>query len=226
MSSWLRHLVTAMVAAVLVWLGTPTASALPIVPAPALAHDYDAALNGGQVVENAMERGPPGISYHYNLAHPAVGSAAHGNSQRASDPLAPDTYGYDPDTRLAQVDHSADTTTNAPGAASVALSSLQPDLVAAKSADELAHLGQGWRATSFGDEAASFEFHFGKHGVGAGVTREQYAQDALNWAWNPVGTGKPIQLKDGTGGLRYRTPGGGPGGITDLDGNIITFWYR
>ncbi|MGO4587132.1 hypothetical protein AB4Z38_25115 [Arthrobacter sp. 2RAF6] len=97
---------------------------------------------------------------------------------------------------------------------------------AAKSADELARFGRGWRATSFGDEASSFEYHFGKHGVETGVTREQYAQDALNWARNPEGTGKAIQLKDGTEGLRYRTPGGGPGGITDRDGNIITFWYR
>lgn len=97
---------------------------------------------------------------------------------------------------------------------------------AANTADELAHFGTGWRATTFGDDAASFEYHFGKHGIKTGVTREQYAQDALNWAKNPAGTGKPVQLADGTSGLRYRIPGGGPGGILDSDSNIITFWYR
>lgn len=97
---------------------------------------------------------------------------------------------------------------------------------AAKAADDVVDLGKGWRATSFGDEAASFEYHFSKHGVAAGVTRQQYADDALRWARNPAGTGKPVQLKDGTEGLRYRTPGGGPGGILDNDGNIITYWYR
>lgn len=96
---------------------------------------------------------------------------------------------------------------------------------AARAADELA-LAQGWRATSFGDEAASLNYHYTKHGLKAGVSKEQYAQDARAWARKPAGTGKSVQLKDGTQGLTYRTPGGGPGGIVDLDGKIITFWYR
>ena len=32
--------------------------------------------------------------------------------------------------------------------------------------------------------------------------------------------------KTGTLTLRYRTPGGGPGGVLDTDGHIISFWYR
>jgi hypothetical protein len=97
---------------------------------------------------------------------------------------------------------------------------------AIEAANDLSRLGQGWRATSFGDEAASFEYHFSKHGAEAGVTREEYAADALDWASKPSGVGKPIELKDGSQGISYRTPGGGPGGILDSDGNIITFWYR
>ncbi len=125
-----------MVAAALVWLGTPTASPLPIVSAPLHAYGYDAALKGGQLVETAMERGPPAINYDYNTTHPAVGSASHGTAERASDPLAPDTYDYDPDTGLAQVDHIADTTTKARRATSVDPSSLQPGQAAAKTADD------------------------------------------------------------------------------------------
>ena len=81
----------------------------------------------------------------------------------------------------------------------------------------------GWRGTNMSDED-SFNYHFGKHG--AGTTPEQYAQAARDWAANPTGIGTPVKLADGTTGMRYRTPGGGTGGILDSNGNIVTFWYR
>ena len=81
----------------------------------------------------------------------------------------------------------------------------------------------GWRGTNMTDEE-SFAYHFSKHGDGR--TAEQYARDALAWAKNPTGTGTEVRLADGTTGTRYRTPGGGPGGILDSNGNIITFWYQ
>jgi hypothetical protein len=84
-------------------------------------------------------------------------------------------------------------------------------------------LAAGWRGTNMTDEE-SFEYHYQVHGDG--VTPEQYAQDARAWASHPTGTGTPVELADGTWGMRYRTPGGGPGGILDSSGNIITFWYR
>jgi hypothetical protein len=84
-------------------------------------------------------------------------------------------------------------------------------------------LAAGWRGTNMTDDE-SFEYHYQVHGDG--VTPEQYAQDARAWASHPTGTGTPVELADGTWGMRYRTPGGGPGGILDSSGNIITFWYR
>jgi RHS repeat-associated protein len=83
-------------------------------------------------------------------------------------------------------------------------------------------LANGWRGTNMSAEEA-FNYHYGKHGQG--VTPEQYAQDAANFAANPPGTGTPVKLADGTWGVRYRTPGGGPGGILDANGNVISFWY-
>jgi hypothetical protein len=83
-------------------------------------------------------------------------------------------------------------------------------------------LASGWRGTNMSDED-SFNYHYGKHG--AGKTPQQYAQDARDWAANPTGAGTPVRLTDGTTGVRYRTPGGGPG-ILDSHGNIVTFWYR
>jgi hypothetical protein len=73
-------------------------------------------------------------------------------------------------------------------------------------------------------EADSFAFHYGKHG--AGVTAGEYAPDASAWAANPAGAGTAVRLGDGSMGMRYRTPGGGPGGILDSNGNIVTFWYH
>ncbi|MDQ1629645.1 MAG: hypothetical protein QOI54_3389 [Actinomycetota bacterium] len=90
-------------------------------------------------------------------------------------------------------------------------------------AGEEADLVSGWRGTNMTDQE-SFDYHYAEHG--GGVTREQYAQDARDWASNPTGNGTSVPLKDGTTGVRYRTPGGGPGGILDSDGNIVTFWYR
>jgi RHS repeat-associated protein len=84
-------------------------------------------------------------------------------------------------------------------------------------------LAAAWRGTNMTDDE-SFEYHYQVHGDG--VTPEQYAQDARAWASHPTGTGTPVELADGTWGMRYRTPGGGPGGILDSSGNIITFWYR
>ncbi|MGH3432648.1 MAG: hypothetical protein ACRDQB_07415, partial [Thermocrispum sp.] len=81
----------------------------------------------------------------------------------------------------------------------------------------------GWRGTNVSKED-SFDYHYAKHGNN--VSREQYARDATQWADNPVGSRTSVTLRDGSPGWRYRTPGGGPGGILDQGGNIITFWYQ
>ena len=73
-------------------------------------------------------------------------------------------------------------------------------------------------------DEASFIYHYNKHGDGR--TPSQYAQDAQDWASKPSGQQKAVPLADGTPGVRYRTPGGGPGGILDSDGKIVTFWYH
>ncbi len=73
-------------------------------------------------------------------------------------------------------------------------------------------------------DAESFAYHYAKHGGGA--SPEEYANDARTWASNPSGIAKPVPLQDGSSGFSYRTPGGGPGGILDSSGNIISFWYR
>jgi hypothetical protein len=84
-------------------------------------------------------------------------------------------------------------------------------------------LFSGWRGTNMSDEE-SFNYQYATHG--GDVSPEQYAQDARDWAANPGDNGTPATLKDGTTGIRFRTPGGGPGGILDSDGNIVSFWYE
>jgi RHS repeat-associated protein len=82
-------------------------------------------------------------------------------------------------------------------------------------------LAAGWRGTNMTDQE-SFAYHYAVHGDG--LTPLEYAQDAQAWAASPSGAGTPVQLADGSWGLRYRTPGGGPGGILDSNGSIVTFW--
>jgi hypothetical protein len=85
-------------------------------------------------------------------------------------------------------------------------------------------LADGWRGTNMTPDE-SFDYHYSRHG--SGVSREQYATDARNWASGADTTrGTRVTLADGTTGYRIRTPGGGPGGIIDAHGNVITFWYR
>ena len=84
-------------------------------------------------------------------------------------------------------------------------------------------LAAGWSGTNMSAEE-SFAYHYNKHA--AGRSAQQYATDAKAWAASPTGTPKPATLKDGTSGTAYRAPGGGPGGIVDADGGIVTFWYR
>jgi hypothetical protein len=70
----------------------------------------------------------------------------------------------------------------------------------------------------------SLEYHWQKHG--AGKTKAEYIDDAIKWAeCLDLKDGTPVTLADGTTGYRFRTPGGGPGGIVDASGNVITFWY-
>jgi hypothetical protein len=95
--------------------------------------------------------------------------------------------------------------------------------LALMSVDGGGHFTDGWRGTNM-SASASFKYHLSVHG--AGRTATEYAQDARAWAANPAGVGTPVKLADGSMGLRYRTPGGGPGGILDSNGNIISFWYR
>jgi hypothetical protein len=84
-------------------------------------------------------------------------------------------------------------------------------------------LAAGWRGTNMTDQE-SFAYHYATHGDG--LTPLQYAQEAKAWAASPSGQATSVQLADGSSGLRYRTPGGGPGGIVDSNGNIITFWNQ
>jgi hypothetical protein len=79
----------------------------------------------------------------------------------------------------------------------------------------------GWRGTNM-SAPESFAYHFDTHG--AGLTEADYDSAAQSWASKPQGPGTAVQLADGSWGNRYRTPGGGLGGILDAVGNIITFW--
>lgn len=132
-------------------------------------------------------------------------------------------YGYDPARSSVLTVESASTPPLATvhGTASPFITLLPPLAASGVGAEEVggSSLTSGWRGTNMSDEE-SFNYHYAKHGG------EQYAQDARNWAANPTGTGTPVGLADGTTGMRYRTPGGGPGGILDSGGNIVTFWYR
>lgn len=70
----------------------------------------------------------------------------------------------------------------------------------------------------------SLNYHYPKHG--GGVSLEQYTQDARAFADNlKWETTSEVELRDGTTGTRYRTPGG-LRGIVDQFGRLITFWYR
>ncbi|MER7708416.1 RHS repeat-associated core domain-containing protein [Kitasatospora sp. NPDC097605] len=77
-----------------------------------------------------------------------------------------------------------------------------------------------------------FEYHWDKHAKGRGVTREQYLQDAQDWA---TGIAQPggkrglnaslETLADGARGIKYVDPQTGKGGIIGPGGKAVTFWY-
>jgi hypothetical protein len=58
------------------------------------------------------------------------------------------------------------------------------------------------------------------------MTEGEYDAAAQSWASATAGVSKPIQFADGSWGPKWQTPGGGPGGIVDADGNIITYWTK
>lgn len=78
-----------------------------------------------------------------------------------------------------------------------------------------------FRGTNMSDDA-SMKYHHQKHGGGA--SESQYCSDAAAFAANPTGKAKPATLSDGSKGTKYSTPGG-PGGIIDANGKVITYWY-
>lgn len=91
---------------------------------------------------------------------------------------------------------------------------------------EMSTSDNGWRSTNLNSLEASIEYHYDQHGLAAGVTRSMYISDAVQWTQRQVlSDGVQVMLKDGTIGYRFRTPGGGPGGILDSSGKVITFWY-
>jgi hypothetical protein len=221
-----RRLLVFVVGILAAWLGPATAAvAMPANLELVHAYTYDSDGHAAPHHGATSERGPPDCGY----TDTAYGTGDRWSCDSSARLETDDTPAPDAQTATPSVaqDTRATATTKGPARRTDDdPSSFASGRVAANTADDVVDLGKGWRATSFGDEAASFEYHFSKHGVATGVTRQQYADDALRWARNPAGTGKPVQLKDGTAGLRYRTPGGGPGGILDGDGNIITYWYR
>lgn len=96
------------------------------------------------------------------------------------------------------------------------------EILADASGDELAG-GNGFRGIGDNTDDESFEYHYAKHANG--VSRQQYAKDAQDFARNPTGKQTDVTLRDGSRGVKYRTPGA-PGGIFEQDGNAISFWYK
>ncbi|MFB7264845.1 ricin-type beta-trefoil lectin domain protein [Streptomyces nojiriensis] len=79
---------------------------------------------------------------------------------------------------------------------------------------------------------AQFEYHWDKHGKAHGVTREQYLQDAKEWAEGIAKPGGKIGLNgslevltDKTRGIKYVDSRTGKGGIIGPNGKAVTFWY-
>ncbi|MEU2955737.1 polymorphic toxin-type HINT domain-containing protein [Streptomyces xanthochromogenes] len=77
-----------------------------------------------------------------------------------------------------------------------------------------------------------FEYHWDKHAKGRGVTREQYLQDARDWATaiaqpgGKKGLNASLEtLADGARGIKYVDPQTGKGGIVGPGGKAVTFWY-
>ncbi|ROP33527.1 pretoxin HINT domain-containing protein [Couchioplanes caeruleus] len=77
-----------------------------------------------------------------------------------------------------------------------------------------------------------FEYHWDKHAKALGISREQYLQDAKDWAAaiaQPGGkrglNAKLKELADGSRGISYTDPRTGKGGIIGPDGKPVTFWY-
>lgn len=94
-------------------------------------------------------------------------------------------------------------------------------------------LAEGWHSATFGSPSESFDYHYGRHAteLGYDVTPQQYAADARAFAANPTEGSRVLTKttisRDGVTEIyRYTTPGGGPGGYLDSNGNIITFWYN
>ena len=80
-----------------------------------------------------------------------------------------------------------------------------------------------WHKATFADEAASAAYHVGKHGGGRSLV--QYTKDAIDFFQANKARATSVTLKDGTQGLRIKTPGG-RGGYFTPDGRVVTFWYK
>jgi hypothetical protein len=91
-----------------------------------------------------------------------------------------------------------------------------------------------WHPGNFETPEASFEWHYAqRHGARAGVTREQYLQDAKGWAERLAQPGGKVGLNakrlpigdNGEFGVKYVDPQTGMGGILGPDGRVVSFWY-
>ena len=95
-------------------------------------------------------------------------------------------------------------------------------IVSLEHAANNASIGRAWYRSTFESEEASAEYHLGKHGMGR--TLEEYTKDAQDFFRQNQSQATEVRLRDGTPGLRIKTPGG-EGGYFTPDGRIVTFWY-
>ncbi len=89
---------------------------------------------------------------------------------------------------------------------------------------ELKQVRSKWHNSSFEKLDDTIAYHWKKHGEGNSLT--QYTKDAENLFANNKGLGKPINLRDGTTGIKIKLGKGKPFGIYTSDGKIISFGYR
>ncbi len=85
-----------------------------------------------------------------------------------------------------------------------------------------ARVAAAWESGTFGSSIDSAAYHYGKHGIGQGVS--VYTKDAITFFRANVGRGTPHPLKSGGTGIKIRTSK--EYGIYTKDGKIVTYGPR
>lgn len=218
MTSLLRAVVAALVAAFLGWFAVAPLDAVASPASMTAIYTYDCQHHSAGLTYTTAERRPPDTYGHTMTAHHAETPWSLGVSTCPARPTTPGTYAYHDLGSLAQIARRSGGVERQVGSIEARSVVVARSNVAANTADDIIRLGT---RDSWGN-LSTLDDHFARHGADFGATfADDYARQASEFLQQP---GTLTRIDPKTGAIRVYNPATEAFVAYNPSGTTLTFY--